>query len=116
MGGAAKAPPIGGYEMNKVDRIINDIYAGNYTTAFPTMKPRFDGFMVFSENYIKDFDWHASLRLDCFLGAFILCTVQVRGYDIKLIKDEKKRLIKALTRAFENETKAYNETLERLKK
>lgn len=102
--------------MNKVDRIINDIHAGKYTTAFPTMKPRFNGFMVFSENYNKDLDWHASLRLDCILGVFIICNVQVRGYDIKLTRDEQKRMIKALTRAFENETKVYNETLERLKR
>lgn len=116
MGGVAKAPPIGDSEMNKVDRIINDIHAGKYTTAFPTLKSRFKGFMVFSENYIKDLDWHASLRLDCFLGIFIICDVRVQGYNIKMTRNEEKRMIKALTRAFENETKAYNEKLERLKK
>lgn len=102
--------------MNKIDRIINDIHAGKYTTAFPTLKPGFDGFVVFSENYNKDLDWHVSLRLDWFLWVFILCNVQVKGYEIKLTKDEKKRMIKALTRSFENETKAYIEKLERLKK
>ena len=83
--------------MNEVDRIINEINLGQFEIAFPNMKPHAAMFMVFSVDYDKTQKWfaHMSLGLFCYRPV-----VEIHGFEMKLTRDEKKRLAKALDGAY----------------
>ena len=84
--------------MNEVDRIINEISLGQFETGFPTMKPNMLTFMVFSVDYNKTQKWFA-YRSDSGI-IFYRYVVEIHGFEMKLTRDEKKRLAKALDGAY----------------
>lgn len=93
--------------MNEIDKIINEINLGKFEVAFPTMKPRYSSFMVFSEGYNDNQRWNVCTSLGLFTYSYKL---EIRGWDIKLTRDERKRLAKALNTAYDKELAAWKST------
>jgi len=83
--------------MNEVDRVINEINLGQFEIAFPTLKPHAAMFMVFSVDYNKTQKWSVSMSCPVL---FYRYDVEIHGFVMKLTRDEKKRLAKALDGAY----------------
>ena len=84
--------------MNEVDKIINEINLGQFEITCPNSKPQTFMFMVFSIDYNKTQKWFA-YRSDS--GTiFYRYVVNIYDMEMKLTRDEKKRLAKALDGAY----------------
>jgi len=83
--------------MNEVDRVINEINLGKFEVAFPTLKPHPFNFMVFSVDFNKTQKWSAYVTTGIIFYRYV---VNIYGMEMKLTRDEKKRLAKALDGAY----------------
>jgi hypothetical protein len=83
--------------MNEVDRVINEINLGNFETGFPNLKPESIMFMAFSKDYDNTQKWYASFDTAYIWPRYI---INIYGMEMKLTRDEKKRLAKALEGAY----------------